>query len=123
MKPRPELLSLAEESGARLTGKPDGSEPITVVFTIEAWRAFDVALVVPIDMVLHCPVCHTQHIDAPDDPSTFPGDENLPARTNPPHKSHLCHGCGHIWRPADVPTNGVADTKTRGKNDSPKGTP
>src|SRR5574340_600312 len=21
---------------------------------------------------------------------------------NPPHRSHLCHGCGHIWRPADV---------------------
>jgi hypothetical protein len=24
-----------------LTGKPDGSEAITVVFTIEAWRTFD----------------------------------------------------------------------------------
>lgn len=40
-KPRPEFLALAERCGARLTGKPDGSEPIEIVFTIEAWRKFD----------------------------------------------------------------------------------
>lgn len=40
-KPRPELLALAEQCGAVLTGKPDGSESITIVFTIEAWRKFD----------------------------------------------------------------------------------
>lgn len=40
--------------------------------------------------------------------------------TNPPHKSHLCHACGHIWRPADVATNGVLTIKTAGKNDSPR---
>lgn len=38
---------------------------------------------------------------------------------NPPHRSHKCSGCGHIWRPADVCTNGVAAVKTVGKNDSP----
>lgn len=65
----------------------------------------------PIDMVLHCPACHVQHIDAP--------DERTPDWKNEPHKSHLCHGCGHIWRPADVPTNGVASIKTEGKNNSP----
>ena len=43
-KPRAELLALAEQCGAMLTGKPDGSESITVVFTIEAWRTFDAAL-------------------------------------------------------------------------------
>ena len=43
-KPRAELLALAESCGAILTGKPDGSESITVVFTIDAWRAFDAAL-------------------------------------------------------------------------------
>ena len=37
---------------------------------------------------------------------------------NPPHRSHLCHSCGHIWRPADVPTNGVAAIKTKGSADS-----
>ena len=74
----------------------------------------------PIDMILHCPNCGMQHIDEPegegDDEATI---KRLDVWTNPPHRSHLCHGCGHIWRPADVPTNGVAEIKTRGKNDSP----
>jgi len=65
----------------------------------------------PIDMVLFCPRCGEQHIDAP--------DERTPDWTNPPHKSHLCHACGCIWRPADVPTNGVAAIRTKGKNDTP----
>jgi hypothetical protein len=37
---------------------------------------------------------------------------------NPPHRSHLCHGCGLIWRPADVPTTGIATIGTRGKGDT-----
>lgn len=53
----------------------------------------------PIDMVLHCPKCGLQHIDEP--------DERSPGWTNPPHKSHLCHGCLLVWRAADIPTNGV----------------
>lgn len=63
----------------------------------------------PIPMVLHCPNCDEQHIDAPE-----PGTD----WDNPPHKSHLCHACGCIWRPADVPTDGVASIKTRGKADT-----
>jgi hypothetical protein len=78
----------------------------------------------PIDMVLHCPACGLQHIDAPEpNMGAITGDgvkiENAHNWTNPPHRSHLCHGCGHIWRPADVPTNGVAAIKTRGERDSP----
>jgi len=79
----------------------------------------------PIDMVLHCPACGLQHIDAPEFNSTrrdpFPSFGADPALswTNPPHRSHLCHGCGHVWRPADVPTNGVVAVKTTGKADSP----
>ncbi|PTT41475.1 hypothetical protein DBR23_05880, partial [Acidovorax sp. HMWF018] len=71
----------------------------------------------PIDMVLFCPACGTQHIDASEPPVEFePGAAQW---NNPPHRSHLCHGCGHIWRPADVPTNGVKAVKTTGKADSP----
>lgn len=74
----------------------------------------------PIDMVLHCPKCGLQHIDAPE-PGNWSfevgGKQQRQTWDNPPHKSHLCHGCGHIWRPADVPTNGVLAVKTRGKND------
>lgn len=87
----------------------------------------------PIDMVLHCPKCGMQHIDYEeppppgidswDDPRVRTITPHLDHWTNPPHRSHLCRrsegGCGHIWRPADVPTNGVAAIYTRGKNDSP----
>ena len=74
----------------------------------------------PIDMILYCPKCHEQHVDAPDwhGKPDAPG-VNVLGWTNPPHKSHLCHYCGHIWRPADVPTNGVKAIKTKGKDDSP----
>lgn len=87
----------------------------------------------PIDMVLHCPACLEQHIDGPEEPFAYGGvtgvnDYRTASGTivtkkaadrwaNPPHRSHLCHHCGHIWRPADVPTNGVLETKTHGKND------
>jgi hypothetical protein len=63
----------------------------------------------PIDMLLFCPQCGAQHVDAP---------EPLNGWTNPPHKSHLCHNCQTIWRPADVPTNGVATVATRGEHDT-----
>jgi len=77
----------------------------------------------PIDMVLHCPACGMQHIDAPEKVSEARPVLYGDAWLNPPHRSHLCHGCGHIWRPADVPTNGVAAVKTKGKADSPIVTP
>lgn len=72
----------------------------------------------PIDMVIYCPRCNNQHIDAPEPwISTGLGSYSSPW-TNPPHKSHLCSYCKLIWRPADVCTNGVAAIKTRGKNDT-----
>lgn len=94
----------------------------------------------PINMVLHCPKCGVQHIDAPElniggcfvpaEGATHHASRtDIPCAcgtlgcltdhwVNPPHRSHLCHYCGHVWRPADVPTNGVATIKTKGKNDS-----
>jgi hypothetical protein len=63
----------------------------------------------PIDMLLFCPSCGAQHVDVPEPEKGW---------TNPPHKSHLCHGCGSTWRPADVPTNGVQAVRTRGKADT-----
>lgn len=81
---------------------------------------------VPIDMVLHCPKCRLQHVDAPEherEGEIYDGDQVsdsvITGWQNPPHRSHLCHGCGHVWRPADVPTNGVQAVKTRGCHDSP----
>lgn len=76
----------------------------------------------PIDMVLHCPECGVQHIDAPEetDPATWTA-EKYGNWTNPPHRSHLCSACGLVWRPANVPTNGVKAIKTKGKLDDPIG--
>jgi hypothetical protein len=67
----------------------------------------------PINMVLHCPACGVQHIDAPE-----LTDGTQPTWGNPPHRSHLCNRCGHIWRPADVATNGVIAITTKGERDS-----
>ena len=88
---------------------------------MDAIRALRAQLAEPIDMVLHCPACGMQHIDAVEElPMPMPGSsfEGSAGWANPPHRSHLCHGCGHIWRPADVPTNGVEAVKTCGKADS-----
>lgn len=63
----------------------------------------------PIPMVLYCPQCGLQHVDEPDLANGW---------NNPPHKSHLCHGCDCIWRPADVPTVGVRRIETKGQADN-----
>jgi hypothetical protein len=101
-------------------------------------RRLQAALARPIDMVLFCPDCGLQHIDAPEPimmappgfehaytalGATIVGEMNPGRWRNPPHRSHLCVGCGHIWRPADVPTNGVAAVKTQGMADSPLAMP
>ncbi|WP_439586947.1 hypothetical protein [Hydrogenophaga sp.] len=72
----------------------------------------------PIDMVLFCPNCGKQHIDAPEQVNEARPVLYADAWTNPAHRSHLCHDCGCIWRPADVPTNGVASVKTKGSADT-----
>jgi hypothetical protein len=66
-----------------------------------------------------------QHIDTPTPESLEAFDSGAdieyirkPAWTNPPHRSHLCLNCGTIWRPADVPTTGVATIGTRGRADT-----
>lgn len=89
----------------------------------------------PIDMVLHCPKCGLQHIDKDNSEDLRieaaelgvdrEGDRELERWieerewANPPHRSHLCASCKHIWRPADVCTNGVLAVKTKGQEDSP----
>ncbi len=44
---RAEFLALAQSCGAVMTGKPDGSEAITIMFEIPAWRKFDLACKLP----------------------------------------------------------------------------
>lgn len=75
----------------------------------------------PVDMVLFCPACCFPHIDWPEYGKDDSGAQVV-VWANPPHKSHLCHQCKHIWRPANVPTNGVA-TVQPGTHDSPLASP
>lgn len=91
------------------------------------WAAWQAALAIeqPIDMLLFCPKCGVQHIDAPKPEKIDAFDSGAdieyirkPAWENPPHRSHLCCACGCTWRPADVPTNGVASIATQGKADT-----
>lgn len=96
--------------------------------------------IVPIPMVLHCPRCGTQHIDAPETDDeheanladyTYPaagteGHASQPRWTNPPHRSHLCHnaqcvdehGRRTVWRPSALHTTGVAALPALGEQDT-----
>jgi hypothetical protein len=77
----------------------------------------------PVPMVLHCPKCGVQHIDASNEEEVritaaergfvvgsrdwedfIEKNEWL----NPPHKTHQCQSCKHEWRPFDYATTGVA---------------
>lgn len=77
----------------------------------------------PIPMILHCPTCGLQHIDEAEmPPMTYAlgmvAASTRPLWGNPPHRSHLCARCSCIWRPADVPTEGVQAVATRGEKDT-----
>lgn len=109
-------------------GEYNGADVMAAWLALDELREARKKLAAPIDMILHCPACGAQHIDAPmtdaqycerlHESSWWELGGDKPARwTNPPHRSHLCAACGHTWRPADVATNGVATIKTRGKAD------
>lgn len=90
------------------------SSAVIVIDAADVGPIFNVIAVAcgkPIDMVLPCPRCGVLHIDAPDLENGW---------TNPPHRSHLCGSCACVWRPADVPTNGVGFTMTQGDHDTIK---
>jgi hypothetical protein len=88
------------------------------------------AMPTPIPMVLTCPKCGWLHVDQEESENDYSHRRNKSVRsgatpesissrwTNPPHKSHLCHNCGIVWRPADVATTGVENIQTRGKADT-----
>lgn len=52
-------------------------------------------LIAPIPMRLRCPICGGLHVDQ----GEF---------ATKPHHTHACQYCGEVWRPAIVPTVGVA---------------
>jgi hypothetical protein len=108
-----------EMAGKEAKRRGEGVPPLPGAVVNEWMTTHSVPDAAPIDMVLHCPACGMQHIDAVE-PINADESCGVPQTwLNPPHRSHLCHGCGHIWRPADVATNGVRAIKTQGRKDSP----
>lgn len=105
-----EMVTRGVDAYCGMMNGPDWTPSEAIRAALQAAIDLPGATPAPLDLVLHCPSCHLQHIDAP--------DERTPDWKNEPHRSHLCHGCGFIWRPADVPTNGVAAVMTKGKADS-----
>lgn len=136
------ILSLVK-AAQKFVHRVDNGE----VRSVTSYNEFKQALEAPdspIDMVLFCPACGTQHIDAPDMQPCVAGcmmakdyglaameghhcsegcmymREGSPRWTNPPHKTHECQNprCGHKWRPCATHfTNGVEDVEL-GSSDS-----
>jgi hypothetical protein len=79
-----------------------------VCFRARHWRELAEARE-PVPMIMFCPSCGSRHIDQADPDNGW---------LNPPHRSHLCAACGHIWRPADIATVGVEEIATRGRIDA-----
>lgn len=75
------------------------------VARMEIWERFHmIETVAPVPMILFCPFCRKQHIDEGE-------------WINRVHSSHACAFCNHTWRPADLPTIGVDEIKTKGDRD------
>ena len=124
-----ELTVIYRKANGEDVGK---AQPLTTQRIFRAMRAVAIEAAgrvqqaEPVDVVLFCPSCGKQHVDKPEG-QFYPGhtaNESVAQNNafglwdNPPHRSHLCHVCGCVWRPADVPTNGVEAVKTKGKADT-----
>lgn len=104
-----DVLAYLDRSIATYDGDPPSNDyQRGCLDTLKVARA-EMATISPIPMLLFCPRCHAQHVDEADPANGW---------ENPPHRSHLCHECGCIWRPADVPTVGAARIETRGRADT-----
>lgn len=110
------VLNYLDRSIATFDGDPPANEwQSSHLATLKLVRAELGTLldrVGPLPLLLFCPMCGDQHVDTPDPANGW---------DNPPHRSHLCGGCGCVWRPADVPTVGVSAIETYGKADTWRG--
>jgi len=106
------LLRLNVIQRAASVGRDGSLPPLNMLrlfeHIVESCTAPDLHALPPLPVVIFCPNCRTQHIDAP-----------APERDwdNPPHRSHECTACGFTFRVADVPTEGVKEITTRGQHD------
>lgn len=104
-------FALANEQKYKISGLQVNTWNVDQLVSDFKQSILTVVLVDPIPMLLFCPKCKEQHIDKPEPEKGW---------ANPPHKSHLCHFCGCIWRPADVETTGatIYEILTTGEKDT-----
>ena len=81
--------------GAIIAAWRDWGEVVDELLAGGDASTLEAATASPIPMVLACPTCHERHVD----------EGEWATR---PHKTHLCSRCGALFRPANVPTVGVA---------------
>lgn len=105
--------AIDEYTRTQFDRKPDSSGLImTPDQWLDKWSAVLLGNV-PIPMLLYCPKCNSQHIDAANPEAGW---------TNPAHRVHTCTvqpspdsaACGHRWRPSDYYTTGVERLETSG---------
>jgi len=88
MKNQREFFEAGRPPGWRFLSFDGGTEPIAehaATFGQEPE---------PVSMLLWCPECGERHIDEG-------------AFATKRHHTHACQHCGHVWRPAILPTVGV----------------
>ena len=89
------LVVNADKGGATVEVFRDENRQRSIVLVpTEQLAALAAAVSGPIPMRLLCPICGELHIDE--------GEFETK-----PHHTHACQTCGHVWRPAIVPTVGV----------------
>lgn len=106
-----EAAALRERASLKYLPDPPKIEGLDLIAALSkvwgyAYACRDIAVLFaqqagePAAMLLYCPRCQKQHIDAPEPESDW---------TNPPHATHTCGGCGLNWRPSNINTVGVAE--------------
>lgn len=104
----------ARANALRLQQRVAGNAPVRLQGSDRGLVALALSLLLgelaPVDMVLYCPKCNTQHIDAPELDPPGAAIRAKGAWDNPPHRTHKCVACAHLWRPSDTSTNGVQAT-------------
>lgn len=82
--------------GARFDVESAMDRAAEIIRVCQAIDPSSIKLLPPLPVRIHCPMCHTLHID-----------EGEFATADRPHHTHTCQNCGHSWRDTLNPTIGV----------------
>lgn len=95
MTTRERAAAIAREIAIEVVRQLRGEDPDYEHVTRELESAIATESPAPVPMFLTCPKCNARHIDEGEFATKV-------------HHTHSCQSCGLTWRPAVVPTVGVA---------------